>query len=159
MSPRWGSTPRLTDWLTISRKVTLTLTWLWRDEREPSAWGHDWATLFLGDVNTGTWSSRLGESQIWDSKIWSRVPRDSNQRIIALARTSSNCKQQTRSLVKESDPHQQTRNCLTVIKAPDGSLTPKQTGRLPVGCNVTLTVIWLQESFETVVRRTEVTGQ
>jgi hypothetical protein len=26
MSPRWGSTPRLTDWLTVSRNVTLTLT-------------------------------------------------------------------------------------------------------------------------------------
>jgi hypothetical protein len=26
MSPRWGSTPRLTDWLTVSRNVTLT--WL-----------------------------------------------------------------------------------------------------------------------------------
>jgi hypothetical protein len=26
MSPRWGSTPRLTDRLTVSRNVTLTLT-------------------------------------------------------------------------------------------------------------------------------------
>jgi hypothetical protein len=26
MRPRWGSTPRLTDWLTVSRNVTLTLT-------------------------------------------------------------------------------------------------------------------------------------
>jgi hypothetical protein len=26
MSPRRGSTPRQTDWLTVSRKVTLTLT-------------------------------------------------------------------------------------------------------------------------------------
>jgi hypothetical protein len=26
MSPRWGSTPRLTDWLTVSRNMTLTLT-------------------------------------------------------------------------------------------------------------------------------------
>jgi hypothetical protein len=30
MSPRWGSTPRLTDWLTVSRNVTLT--WLVRNE-------------------------------------------------------------------------------------------------------------------------------
>jgi hypothetical protein len=28
-SPRWGSTPRLTDWLTVSRNVTLT--WGYRD--------------------------------------------------------------------------------------------------------------------------------
>jgi hypothetical protein len=27
---------------------------------EPSAWGYNWATLFLGDINTGTWPSRLG---------------------------------------------------------------------------------------------------
>jgi hypothetical protein len=26
MSPRWGSTPRLTDWLSVSRNVTFTLT-------------------------------------------------------------------------------------------------------------------------------------
>jgi hypothetical protein len=26
MGPRWGSIPRLTDWLTVSRNVTLTLT-------------------------------------------------------------------------------------------------------------------------------------
>jgi hypothetical protein len=26
MISRWGSTPRLTDWLTVSRNVTLTLT-------------------------------------------------------------------------------------------------------------------------------------
>jgi hypothetical protein len=50
-----------------------------------------------------------------------------------LARTSSNCKRQTRLLVRESDPHQQTSNCLTVIKillAPDGCFIPRQTGRL-----------------------------
>jgi exonuclease III len=31
---------------------------------KPSARGYNWATLFLGDINTGTWSSRLGESQM-----------------------------------------------------------------------------------------------
>jgi hypothetical protein len=34
------------------------------DKREPSARGHNWATLFLGDINTGTWPSKLGESQM-----------------------------------------------------------------------------------------------
>jgi hypothetical protein len=33
-------------------------------EEEPSARGYNWATLFLGDINTGTWPSRLGESQM-----------------------------------------------------------------------------------------------
>jgi hypothetical protein len=27
-------------------------------------WGYNWATLFLGDINTGTWHYRLGESRI-----------------------------------------------------------------------------------------------
>jgi hypothetical protein len=31
---------------------------------QPSARGYNWATLFLGDINTGTWPFRLGESQI-----------------------------------------------------------------------------------------------
>jgi hypothetical protein len=30
MSPIWGSTPRLADWLTVSHNVTLTLTELWK---------------------------------------------------------------------------------------------------------------------------------
>jgi hypothetical protein len=32
------------------------------DER--TAQGYNWATLFLGDINTGIWPSRLGESQM-----------------------------------------------------------------------------------------------
>jgi hypothetical protein len=48
-------------------------------------------TLFLRDINTGTWPSRLEESRIWDSKIRSGLPRDSNLRMTALARTSSKC--------------------------------------------------------------------
>jgi hypothetical protein len=51
-------------------------------------------------------------------KIRSQVPRDSDPRMTALARASTNCKRQIRPLVRESapPPHQQTRNCLTVIK-------------------------------------------
>jgi hypothetical protein len=36
---------------------------------KPSAWGYKRATLFLGDINTGTWPSRLGESRICDIKM------------------------------------------------------------------------------------------
>jgi hypothetical protein len=32
-------------------------------DTDPSARGYIWATLFLGDINTGTWPSRLRESQ------------------------------------------------------------------------------------------------
>jgi hypothetical protein len=31
---------------------------------QSSAREYKWATLFLGDINTGTWPSRLGESQM-----------------------------------------------------------------------------------------------
>jgi hypothetical protein len=75
-------------------------------------------------------------------KIWSRDSRDSDPIMTALARTSSNCKQQTRPLVRESAPHVQTRNCMTAIKiwsqAPDGCFIPRQTGRLTVGRNIRL---------------------
>jgi hypothetical protein len=59
---------------------------------------------------------RKGNSRIWDSKIWARVPRNSYSRMTALARVDSSCKRQTRPLVRESAQHQQTRNCQTVIK-------------------------------------------
>jgi hypothetical protein len=60
----------------------------------------------------------------------------------ALERASSNCKRQTGPLVRESAPHQQTRNCLTVIniwsQAPYGCFIPRQTDRLAVGRNIRL---------------------
>jgi hypothetical protein len=112
-----------------------------RRKKKPSAWGYNWATLFLGHTNTGTWPSNVRESRISDSTIWSRVPRDSDLRMIVLARTSSSCKRQTRPLVREVVPHQQTRNWLTVTKiwswTPDGGLTPRQT----VGRNITLILV------------------
>jgi hypothetical protein len=42
-----------------SNTSTVTLRVVGNDEK---------VTLFLGDVNTGTWPSRLGESRIRDSK-------------------------------------------------------------------------------------------
>jgi hypothetical protein len=59
--------------------------------------------------------------------------RDS--KMTALARASSNCKGQTRPLVRDSAPHQQTRNCLTVIKI---CFIPRQTGRLTDSRNMRL---------------------
>jgi hypothetical protein len=54
---------------------------------------------------------RKGKSQIWDSKIWSRLPRDSDPRKTALARASSIYKRQTRRIVREGAPQKQDRNC------------------------------------------------
>jgi hypothetical protein len=83
---------------------------------------------------------RDGKSQIWDSKIWSRVPRDSDPTKIALARTRSNCKRQTRPLVREGAPQKQDRNCLWVINiwlwSPDRT---RHQDLLTVSRNLTLT--------------------
>jgi hypothetical protein len=64
----------------------------------------------------------------------------------ALARPSNNWKPQTRPLIREGAPNQRTCNCLQIMKirinwsqVPDGLLTPRQTGRLTVGHNKTLT--------------------
>jgi hypothetical protein len=123
---------------------------------KPCAWGHNWATLFPGDNNMQTWPSRLGESRIWDSKIWSRVPWDSDPRMTALVGTGSSCKWQTRPLIREGMPHQQTCNCLAIIKvwswAPDGCLTPRQTGRLAVGGNIILNLTCVSQLRVAVVK-------
>jgi hypothetical protein len=53
------------------------------------------ATLFLGDINTGTWPSRLAVSRIGTIKY------GLESRGTALTRTSSNSKLQARPLVRE----------------------------------------------------------
>jgi hypothetical protein len=60
--------------LQILTHCDITLRVVRGDEREPNAWEYNWATLFLGDINTATWPSRLGESQV--RRL--RVLRDSN---------------------------------------------------------------------------------
>jgi hypothetical protein len=34
---------------------------------EPSAWGNTWATLFLEDINMGTWPSKCGRKMVTSS--------------------------------------------------------------------------------------------
>jgi hypothetical protein len=67
---------------------------------------------------------RKGKSEIWDSKTWSRVPRDSDPRKTTLARTIRVYKKQTRSLGRDGAPQKQGRNCQRVINirswVPDG---------------------------------------
>jgi hypothetical protein len=58
---------------------------------------------------------RKEKSQNRDSKMWSRVPRDSDPRKTALARASSIYKGQTRPLVREGAQKKKDRNCQTVI--------------------------------------------
>jgi hypothetical protein len=43
-----------------SNTSTVALRVVGGDEKEPSAWEYNWATLFLRDIYKGTWLSRLG---------------------------------------------------------------------------------------------------
>jgi hypothetical protein len=127
MSPRWGSRPRFADWLTVSRNATLTF---WEVSQSiPCGGGVEYLHRSLASRRR----RQKGKSLILGNKMWSRVPRDWDPKITALARTSSNCKRQTRPLVRENAQHQQTRNILTIIKiwsrAPDGCFLPRQTDR------------------------------
>jgi hypothetical protein len=90
----------------------------------PSAWGYNWATLFLRDINI--WPrARFGEFQIWGSKVQSWVLQDSDLKVNVLASPSSSYRLQTTSYYQ----CQQTHSSLTVINiwswAPDGCLTPR----------------------------------
>jgi hypothetical protein len=101
-----------------SNTSTVALRVVRGDERKPGAWGYNWATLFLRDINMGTWPSRLVslESETVKYGHESRGTRtqgwlDSDLRMTALARTSSSCKRQTCPLVREGALHHQTHNC------------------------------------------------
>jgi hypothetical protein len=72
------------DWLTVSRNVTLTLSW----EFSPCRGG----VKYLHRSPASLTMRRKEKSRIWESKIRSRVPRDSDPRMTALARASSSCK-------------------------------------------------------------------
>jgi transposase len=83
----WGSTPRLTDSLTVSRNMTLTYKRL-----HPCGGGFK----YLHRDPASRRRRRKGKSRIWDIKIWSRVPREPDQINTTLARASSTYKRQTK---------------------------------------------------------------
>jgi hypothetical protein len=88
------------------------------------------------------WKERY---QIWDSKIWLRILRDSDSRKTTLTRASSIYKRQIRPLVREGAPQKQDRICRRVINmwswVPDGARHQDWlTDWLTVSRNVTLTL-------------------
>jgi hypothetical protein len=102
---------------TVGRNITLTLT-----SAPRPCWG---GVEYLHRGPSSRRRRRKGNSQIWDSKIWSRVAQDSDPRMNALARASIIYKRKTRLLVREGAPKRQDRDCQTVINiwswAPDGA--------------------------------------
>jgi hypothetical protein len=80
--------------------------WLWLGiNSEHPCWG---GVEYLYRSPASHRRRRKGKSRIWDSRIWSRVPLDSDARMTALTRASRNCKRTTHPLVRESVPHQKT---------------------------------------------------
>jgi hypothetical protein len=67
--------------------VHTEVTWVqWGQQppSKPNVWWYNWAILFLGEINTGTWLSKLREPEILDNKIWSWVPWDLDPRKIII---------------------------------------------------------------------------
>jgi hypothetical protein len=93
---------------------------------ESEARGYNWANLFLGDINKGTWSSRL--LSLNETLIYGYGSCES------LTSERLRCKLQTRPLVREVALHEETRTCRT--KENFGDPTPRITGRLTAGCKI-----------------------
>jgi hypothetical protein len=94
---------------TVGRNINLTLTLT--TTRHPCGGGFE----FPHRDPASRRRRRKEKSQIWKSKIWSRIPRDSDSRKTTLPRASSIYKRQTRPLVREGAPEKQDRNCQKVI--------------------------------------------
>jgi hypothetical protein len=94
------------------------------------------------------------------NKLCSRVQWDSDLRKDALAMPGKNWKVQTRPLVREGAPRQETRNCKKNLRmgkrsrVPGGCLIPRRTGRQTVRRNVTLTLTLL----ESLTKITDLSG-
>jgi hypothetical protein len=94
--------------------------------------------------------------EVWDSKIWSQVPRDEDPRNTALARASSIYKRQTHPLVREGAQKKQDRNSRGTINiwscVQGGCSIPRLTDWLAVSRNVTWTWTWTTSSWMLRVR-------
>jgi hypothetical protein len=108
----------------------------------------NWATLFLGEINTGAWLTRFGEFQNWETKIWLWIPRYSGTRKTALARPSNDWVLEILPTVREGIPTWTnswlSKNNFKIrrnwLRDSDECLVPRETGRLTVGRDMTLTL-------------------
>jgi hypothetical protein len=94
-------------------------------KREPSAWGYNSATMFLGDINTGTWPSRLGESSIWDSKNVVMSP--------AGLGPENDCAGEDQKQLQMADPSSRHRGCYIRTITASVQLENKITGWVSQG--------------------------
>jgi hypothetical protein len=87
---------------------------IWRDKEINSKSCYDWRSVsqYIQEPDPPGWGSLKNR----DKKIFSWVPFDSDLGKAALAMPRKNWKLQTRLLIREGAPHQQTRDCLKLIK-------------------------------------------
>jgi hypothetical protein len=72
-----------------------------RLQREDSSYPCGGGVEYLHRSPASRRTRRKWKSRIWDSKIWLRVPRDSDPKMTALARARNNCKQDPSSRQRE----------------------------------------------------------
>jgi hypothetical protein len=111
---------------------------------------YNWANLILGGISTGTWPSRLREpKKLWQLKYgheshgtqtherlhwWDLETTENYRPDLSSERASHINKHQELS---KNNLNRKEKNLLWF---PDGCLTPRQTGQLTVGHNITLTL-------------------
>jgi hypothetical protein len=100
------------------------VTWLWLWAGPPCSWG-----MWVGEPGPPGWGS-LG----WDSNVWLRVLRNSNQCVIALQIAGPPSRQRGRPTWRRKKINVKQRK-ENLVMGP----TPRRTGRLTVGRNITWT--------------------
>jgi hypothetical protein len=118
-APMGCPTPRRIGRLTVGHNIDSTHRTL------PNARWYNWATLFLGEINTGTWPSMLEESKNRNNKMCFWVLWDSNLRKAELAISSKEkkLKNYRTDFSSERAPHiTKSVNCLKIIKERGGKI-------------------------------------
>jgi hypothetical protein len=78
-----------------------------RDENRTKSLGYNWTGLFLEDVNTRTWPSRLGSLESERVNYGHESCGTRTQEWLQWWGPAVNCKLQTHSLVRDGTQHQQ----------------------------------------------------
>jgi hypothetical protein len=97
---------------------TVALRVVGGDEREPSAWGYNRVTLFLGDINTGNWPFT------WGSLESETVKCDES----AGLRSEIDCAGEAQQQLKTTDASSRQRECYIRIITASVQFKNKNTG-------------------------------
>jgi hypothetical protein len=106
----WGPTPSHTGRLTVSRNLTSTSA----VSKGLECLHRGWANLFPGNINRGTWPSRLGESH--EREYGHQFCRTWTWKCLLWQGPEVTVKLQTHLLIREGALHQDTRSRQTENK-------------------------------------------